>query len=71
MSLPGAATDLSQGWKTVNLAWEAVRAGWDDPVSRDFEANHFEPLQSQVLAAVQAMERLAPVLARALRECSD
>lgn len=71
MSLPGAATDLGQGWKTATVAWEDAQEGWNDPVSRDFEEHHWLPLRDQVLGVLQAMDRLAPVLARALRDCSE
>src|SRR5262249_18725457 len=71
MSLSSAAVDLSNALKTVTLAWEEARQEWNDPVSRDFEANHWEPLESQVRAVLQAIDRLAPVLAKALRDCSS
>jgi hypothetical protein len=71
MSLPGAATDLGQAWKTACLAWEEAQTGWHDPVSQDFDDNHWTPLENHVLAVIQAMERLAPVLARAVRDCSE
>jgi hypothetical protein len=70
MSLKSAAIDLGNGLKTTNLAWEEAEAGWKDPVSRDFEANQMVPLQMQVQAVLQAMDRLAPTLAQAIRECS-
>jgi hypothetical protein len=70
MSLNGAWTDLSNGLKTLRLRWEETRLGWNDPISRDFEANKWGPLESQVAAVLEAMDRLAPILARAQRECS-
>jgi hypothetical protein len=70
MSLTSAAMDLNHGLKTVTRTWEEVRAGWKDPVSRDFEAFQLEPLANQVRAVLGAMDRLAPILARALRDCS-
>ena len=70
MSLTSAAVDLTNSLKTLALVWEEVREGWKDPISRDFEANHWVPLEAQVRAVVQTMDRLAPVLAKALRDCS-
>ena len=43
MSMTSAAVDLSNALKTVDLAWEEVREGWKDAVSRDFEANQWAP----------------------------
>ena len=70
MSLTTASIGLADGLKTVGVLWEETRAGWDDAVSRDFETTHWLPLKTQVEAALQALDRLAPVLARAQRDCS-
>ena len=70
MSLNAASVELANALKTVRLAWEEVGAVWDDPVRRDFEAQRLVPLVAQVETTLQAIDRLAPVLARALRECS-
>jgi hypothetical protein len=70
MSLSTAVLSLGNGLKTLNALWEEVRPGWNDPVGRDFESNHWAPLRGQVEATLQAVERLAPVLERALRETS-
>ena len=70
MSLTSAAVDLANAFKVARHAWEAACDGWDDPVNWDFEANHWRPLEEQVRAVLQAMDRLSPVVAAALRECS-
>jgi hypothetical protein len=70
MSMVSAAVDLSNALKTVNLAWDEVREGWKDSVSRDFEANQWAPLENHSRAVIGAMDRLAPILAKALRDCS-
>ena len=70
MSVTSAAIDLSNALKTVRLAWEDAQAEWKDSVSRDFEVNQFDPLESQTRAVIQAIDRLAPILARAVRDCS-
>jgi hypothetical protein len=71
VSLSTASIGLADGLKTVGQLWEETRAGWDDAVSRDFETHHWGPLKAQVEATLQAIDRLTPVLARALRECSS
>ncbi len=70
MSLSTASISLADGLKTVGVHWDEARAGWDDPVSRDFENDYWIPLQIQVETTLQALERLAPILERARRECS-
>jgi hypothetical protein len=70
MSLSSASVSLADGMKTVGTLWEEVRAGWDDPVSRAFENDQWLPLKNQVEATLGAIERLAPILARALQECA-
>ena len=70
MSLTSAAIDLNNAFKEARLVWEEAREGWKDPVSRDFEAHRWQPLEDQVRGVLQAMDRLAPVLAKALRDCS-
>ncbi len=70
MSLNGAAVELTNALKTAGLAWDEAKQGWKDVVSLDFEANHWAPLAGQARAVVQAMDRLAPILAKALRDCS-
>ena len=70
MSVTSAAIDLSNALKTIRLAWEEAQTEWNDAVSRDFEANQWDPLANQTMAVIQALDRLAPILARATRDCS-
>jgi hypothetical protein len=70
MSLTTASISLADGLKTVGVLWEEARAGWDDPVSRDFETSYWMPLKNQVESTLGALDRLGPVLARARQECS-
>jgi hypothetical protein len=70
MSLTTASISLVDGLKTVGVIWQEARDGWDDPVSRDFEITYWLPLKNQVETTLQALDRLAPLLARAQRECS-
>ena len=69
--------NLSTGWielnaalKTMRLRWEEVKTDWHDAVCRDFEENHWLPLETQCLSTLRAIDRLAPILARAQQECS-
>jgi hypothetical protein len=70
MSVTSPAIDLSNALKIVRLAWEEAQTEWKDAVSRDFEANQWTPLDSHTRAVISALDRLAPILARAMRDCS-
>jgi hypothetical protein len=70
MSLTTSSISLADGLKTASALWEDARAGWDDPVSQAFETTYWLPLKTQVEATLGALDRLAPVLARAQQECS-
>jgi hypothetical protein len=62
--------ELNSALKTMRLRWDEVKNDWHDPVSGDFEENHWTPLESQVVATLRAIDRLAPVLAKAQQDCS-
>jgi hypothetical protein len=70
MSLTTTSISLADGLKTAATHWEEARAGWDDPIAQAFEDNYWLPLKNQVEAALTALDRLAPILARAQEECS-
>jgi hypothetical protein len=70
VSLTSAAGELGQGLKVVRAVWEDARAGWQDAVAADFDRQHWTPLADQVVATAEAIDRLAPILARLYRECS-
>ena len=70
MSLHSAGIDLNNALEAARLVWEQAQEGWNDPVTRAFEANEWEPLERQVEAVLQAIDRVAPILARAVRDCS-
>jgi hypothetical protein len=70
VSLTTASIGLADGIKTVGVLWEQAREGWDDPVARDFENSHWLPLKNQIEATLAALDRLAPILARAQQESS-
>jgi len=56
--------------KDLRLRWEDVQRGWDDPVSKDFDENLFQPLAAQAQSVIRGMDRLAQVLHQMQDECS-
>jgi hypothetical protein len=70
VSLTTGWTELNNALKDLRVLWQETRADWDDPVSQDFEEHTWTPLENQVVSALRAMDRLAPILAKAQRDCS-
>jgi len=70
VNVQSAGIDLNNALEAARLVWDETRAGWDDAVRRDFEANQWDQLERQVQAVLQAIDRVAPLLARAVRDCS-
>jgi hypothetical protein len=70
VSLNAASLPLNNGLKALRQNWDAARQRWDDAVARDFEKDYWIPLRGQVDALLVAMDRLGPILDRAVRECS-
>jgi hypothetical protein len=70
VSLNASSLQLSNSFKATRVIWEDTRERWDDVSAHDFEATYWLSLKAQVDAALVAMDRLSPILDRALRECS-
>jgi hypothetical protein len=70
VNLTTSTMEMSAALKNLRLLWEETKAGWNDAVRRDFEARHWETLEAEVIATLRAMDRLAPILLRAERDCS-
>ena len=69
--LSSGASKMALAIKQLNLKWEAARETWDDSTSRAFHKEHIEPLPPRVKETLEAIGRLAEVLARACRDVSD
>jgi hypothetical protein len=69
MNLTSNASELSGSLKHLRTLWEETKAVWNDAVRRDFEENDWTPIESHVLSALRAMERLAPILEKAHQDC--
>ncbi len=69
--LSGGAARLSDSIDLLRKAWADAATRWDDHTSRRFFEDHVEPLEPTTRRALYAIHRLAEVLSRAERECSD
>ncbi|HLJ95350.1 MAG TPA: hypothetical protein VKU02_19385 [Gemmataceae bacterium] len=70
MNLSSGWIELNSALETMRMRWEEVKTDWHDAVCHDFEKDHWTPLESQVTSTLRAIDRLAPILAKAQQECS-
>lgn len=69
MNLTDGYATLSRKLKELKQGWEETRSGWNDPVGQSFNDEHWEPLEAKVVAALRAIDRLAPLLHKMKHEC--
>jgi hypothetical protein len=69
--LSGGASKLALGLKQLNIKFESARDTWNDSASKAYRKDHVEPLLPAVKETLEAIGRLAEVLARAARDVSD
>jgi hypothetical protein len=55
--------------KDLRIRWEEVQRGWDDPVSKDFDENIYQPLVQQAQAVIRGMDRLGGIMHQMQAEC--
>ena len=70
MNLSTGWMELSAALKNMRVLWDETKTEWNDSVSRDFEENHWQPLEMQTISTLHAIDRLGPILGTAQRECS-
>jgi hypothetical protein len=70
-NLSGGAAQLTDSFDSLRTAWAETTTRWDDPTSRRFYKERLEPLDRITRRALSGIQRLAEVLAKAERECSD
>ncbi len=70
--------DLHSGASKLDLAFESLRLAdaeatnhWDDITHHEFKEKYLETLEPRLKRAVEAVQRLAEVVARAQRECDE
>lgn len=55
--------------KDLRIRWEEVQRGWDDPISKDFDENLYQPLVAQAQAVIRGMDRLGGIMHQMQSEC--
>ena len=62
---------LKQTMRALKDQWLITEATWSDVVRRKFEDRYLGPLDPAVDAAVNGMQKMAEVLDKVRRDCSD
>ena len=70
MSLNTGSAKLSFALKTLHAKWHRAESEWSDKVRKDFETNYLTPVETELLATLNAINGLAQILAKAEQECS-
>ena len=66
-NLNGIRTELKEVWSRLRLRWTETLSVWDDPVSRRFERQFWESLESEVSSTQAKLEQLISVIDQAKR----
>jgi hypothetical protein len=69
--LSSGASKMALALKQLDIKWESAKESWNDGTSKAFHKEHIEPLMPDVKQTLEAVGRLAEVLARAARDVSD
>jgi len=70
MSLATGRYQISSAMKTLRVRWDITCMSWRDAVRREFTERHWNTLEGQLPAVLDAIDRLDQLLARARQECA-
>jgi hypothetical protein len=65
------ANRLKHAIQALQEHWRVTEATWSDSVRRRFEERHLRPLDPAVDSALNGMQKLAEVLDKVRRDCTD
>ena len=71
MSTLESRAKLVQAAKKFAAEWENAKETWRDENRRQFEKKYMAPLESDIRAALLAMERIGAMLNGAQHDCGD
>lgn len=69
--LTTGAANLEDAMKTLATARSETAELWDDETNRKFQEEYLAPLEPRVRRVLDAIHRLAEVMARAQRDCGS
>jgi hypothetical protein len=71
MSTADSRAKLVQAAKKLLSDWQRAKEAWRDQNCVQFEKRYVAPLESDIRAAVVAMERMAAMIEKAQHDCQD
>jgi len=69
-TLSPASGKLHTALKKLRGHWHETEGAWKDAARRDFEEQHYSPLEAEALAAIRKIRTLDQILLKAQQECS-
>ena len=66
-NLSATRAELQESWQRLCQRWQGTTALWSDPMHWQFEREFWQPLETQVLATMNEMQKLADIVAQARR----
>jgi hypothetical protein len=69
MSLKVSRSQLATLTRNLLGQWEQTKAHWHDGRSEEFQAQYLDPLQAEVAAALEAMDKLDATLGKIRSDC--
>jgi hypothetical protein len=69
--LTTGAAKLRLSLESLDIVWSEVREQWRDANAKQFEETYLMVVRPKVKGTMEAMARLANVLAKAYQECED
>ena len=60
-------TSMLSDRERLRVSWQETCEAWNDPVRRQFQREFQQPLEAEVVAAHQELEKLAHVMAQTRR----
>ena len=70
MSLTAGRARLLSAYRDLHMRLDRTRQDWNDPVRARLEAEFIEPLETEVRAAVAAIEQMEAFMRQAQAACS-
>lgn len=71
MSVQVFQANLIEALKVLNQRWSRIRERWDDPASRQIQAELIEPQEALIRNAVKSLGQVNDLMAAARRDCAD
>ena len=70
MSVDLGRTTIFKEFEALKHRWKETESIWKDVVRAEFSKDKWEPLDSSVMVALSALDRLTPILIQVREQCS-